>query len=122
MPRMTKARKRAMNRRADGTFGPWTGGRTKRQLKKKRQSFQGISIHIGAEFKRQRGRKARVGDTVRTKRKDGGYHKGAYWYIHTDHGWRVSPTQTRKPGATTIRGVREASRPGRRHVKTPRRV
>ena len=122
MPKMTRKRKKAMNRRADGTFGPWTGGKTKRQLKKPRQSQQGISIHIAAQFKKQRGRRAKVGDIVRTKRLDGKYHKGAYWYIKTHNGWRVSPTHTMKPSKAQIRKVDAASKPGRAHVKTPRRA
>lgn len=111
---MTRKRKRALNRRADGTFGPWTGGQSKRQLKKKENNFQGIAIHIGKEFKRQHGHVARVGSIVRTKRLDGGYHKGAYWYIRTGHGWRVSPTETRKPSISVINRVNRLSRPGRR--------
>ena len=122
MPKMTRKRKKAMNRRADGTFGAWTGGKTKAQLKKKRQSFQGIAIHIGKEFRKQKKRAPHVGSIVRKKRQDGGYHKGAYWYINTDHGWRVSPTETRRPGKATIIQVNKASRPGRRHVKSPRRI
>jgi len=77
-PKFTAKRKRALNRRANGTFGPWKGGKTKSQLKKKENTFQGIAIHIGKEFKKQHGRKAKVGEVVRTKRQDGEYHKGSY--------------------------------------------
>jgi len=120
MPRWTKKRQRAVNRRADGTFKPWTGGKSKSQLKKKKNNFQGIAIHIGNEFKKQNKRTAKVGDTVRTKRKDGQYHKGAFWYIKTKNEWRKSPTETRKPTSATIKRVNEASRPGR--PGTPRTI
>lgn len=38
----TAKRKRACVRRADGTFKKWRGGRTKAQLKKKENTFQGV--------------------------------------------------------------------------------
>lgn len=51
-------------------------------------SFHGIKTHIGKEFERQKGRVAKIGDIVRTKKSDGTYHKGAFWYIKTRKGWR----------------------------------
>ena len=104
-----------MNRRKDGTFGPWKGGRDLKDLKKKENNFHGIATHIGIQFRKQHGRRARTGDLVRTRTKDGSYHKGASWYIKTPHGWRKSPTGTRKPTRSQVRKIMKRSRKGERH-------
>lgn len=117
MPPMTPKRKKHLNRRKNGTFGPWKGGKKKSQLKKKRNSFQGISIHLGKEFKRQHGRTMKPGDIVRTKKKDGTYHKQAEWYVKTPHGMRKSRTQFKRPTKAQIKNVIKNSRPGRPHKK-----
>ena len=106
-------RARAMTRRPDGTFGPWKGGQRKGQLKKKANTFHGIAVHIGKEFKRQHGRPAKVGDIVRFKRSDGTYHKQAEWYVKTKFGWRKSRTGQKRPGAGQIRKILTISRKGR---------
>lgn len=108
----TKKRKRACIRRADGTFKKWRGGRTKSQLKKKRNTYQGIAVHIGKEFFRQRRRRARTGDIVRKKKKDGSYHRGADWYVKTKYGWRDSGSPI-KPTRAKIRRICARSRKGR---------
>ncbi len=113
MTKLTKARKRKLTRRADGTFKSWKGGKSKGQLKKKKNTFQGIATHIGLEYKRQHGRVAKVGDIVRTRKLDGSFHKGAFYYIKTRNGWRKSPTATRKPTKAQIRRVDKNSRKGR---------
>ncbi len=111
MGQWTAKRKRALVRRADGTFKKWRGGRTKAQLKKKENTFQGIAVHIGKEYKRQHGRIARVGAIVRTKKKDGSYHRGAFWYVRTPKGWRKSGPQ--KPSRARIRAMCKKARKGR---------
>lgn len=116
MPGKIKAgskRAKAMNRRADGTFGPWKGGLKKSQLKKKQNTFQGIAVHIGKEFKRQSGRVAKVGALVRFKKADGTYHKQAEWYVRTKFGWRKSRTGQTRPTAGQVARVLETSRKGR---------
>ena len=110
--KLTPKRKSRLVRRADGTFKKWKGGRTLSQLKKKQNNFLGIQIHIGKEFVRQRGRKAKVGEVVRTKKKNGTYHKGAFWYIRTKHGWRKTRSTT-KPSAATIKSICKRARKGR---------
>ena len=59
MPRWTRTRAKKLTRRKNGTFKVWKGGKKKSELKKKRNSFQGIAIHIGYQFKKQNGRKAK---------------------------------------------------------------
>ena len=108
----SKKRRSALNRRPDGTFGPWRGGKTKAQLKKKRNPFQGIAIHIGKEFARQHGRTARIGSICRFKKSDGSFHKQAEWYIKTPHGWRKSRTRQRKPTRDQIVKILKISRKG----------
>ncbi len=107
----TAKRQRACMRRRDGTFKKWRGGRTKAQLKKKRNTFQGIAVHIGKEYVRQHGRPARVGAIVRKKKLDGSYHRGAFWYVRTPNGWRKSGP--RKPTRAKIRALCRRSRKGR---------
>lgn len=113
MPQWTKWRASKAVRRSDGTFKKWLGGLTKGQLKKKENNFHGIQTHIGIEFRRQHGRKAKVGDCVRFKRKDGGYHEQAFWYVRTPHGWRKATHKT-KPSAATIQAIIKRSRKGRK--------
>jgi len=123
MPKWSRRRARLARRRPDGTFKAWPGGRSKAELPAdyKRQSFQGIGVHIGAGFKAEHGRAARTGDIFRWKRKDGRYHKLAFWYIKTPHGWRRSPTGTTRPTPKQIRQVCTSSRPGRKHRPSRRR-
>ena len=116
MPGKIKAgskRARSMNRRADGTFGPWKGGLKKSQLKKKENTFQGIAVHIGKEFLRQHNRLSKVGDCVRFKKLNGTYHKQAEWYVKTKFGWRKSRTGQTVPNACQVKTVLKTSRRGR---------
>ncbi len=107
----TAKRARRLKRRADGTFKTWTGGRTKSELKKKQNNFQGIAIHIGKEYRRQHGRVGKVGAIVRRKKADGSYHRGAFWYVRTKHGWRKSGPS--KPTRARIRRICKTARKGR---------
>ena len=105
----TPEREKALIRNKDGTFKRWKGGKKKSELKKKETTAHGIKTHIGKEFKRQNGRTAVIGSIVRTKKKDGSHHKGAYWYIMTKKGWRVCPSKERKPSKAYIAKIlREA--------------
>jgi len=108
-----KKRSSKLIRRANGTFKKWIGGYTLSQMKKQENNFQGIAIHIGKEYKRQHGKNAKTGQIVRTKKRDGSYHKGASWYIKTPKGWRKSPTATKKPDRRTINKVIRNARKGR---------
>jgi len=108
----SKKRRSSLNRRSNGTFAPWRGGKTKAQLKKKRNPFQGIAIHIGKEFVKQHGRKAKVGSICRFKKSDGTFHKQAEWYVKTKSGWRKSRTRQRKPTRTQIARILKISRKG----------
>ena len=101
-----------MVRRKDGTFKVWKGGRKKSQLKKKRNTYQGIAVHIGKEYVRQHGKATRVGGIVRKKRKDGHYHQGADWYVRTKYGWRDTGNP-RKPSRARIRQICRRARRGR---------
>ncbi len=112
MRRWTKKRKSRLIRDTKGRFKRWTGGRTKSQLKKKRNTYQGIAVHIGKEYARQHGRAAPIGSAVRKKRKDGKYHRGADWYVRTKHGWRDTGSPMR-PSAARIRQLSRNARPGR---------
>jgi len=109
----TQKRQRACVRGKDGRFVRWKGGRTKSQLKKKENTFHGIAVHIGREFIRQRGRTARVGETVRTKTKSGSYHKQAMWYVRTPHGWRRTGS-TRRPTVAQIEALCKRARRGQK--------
>lgn len=104
-------RKASLNRRKDGTFGPWKGGKTLAELPKKENNFHGIAVHIGKEYARQHGRPAKVGEAVRFKTKTGKYHEQAFWYVRTPHGWRRA-THTTKPTAAQIRAICANSRKG----------
>jgi len=110
MTRFSEKRRRLVRRRPDGTFKEWPGGKRKSQLKKKRNTAHGIRTHIGKEFIRQHGRRAKVGECVRTKTKSGRYHKQADWYVRTPHGWRDTGSQ-RKPGPSEIRRLCQRARP-----------
>ena len=107
MPKFTAKRESRLIRGADGKFKEWTGGKTKAQLKKKENTFQGIAIHIGKEFKKQYGRVAKVGDCVRFKTKDGSYHKQAFWYIRTKFGWRKHGPN--KPSKAYLKKVKKGT-------------
>ncbi len=113
MPPWNRRRAAALNRRADGTFGPWKGGARLADLPKKENTYQGIAVHIGAQFKKQNGRTAKVGELHRTRKADGSFHRQAAWYVLTRHGWRKSPTLTRKPSPAQVRTILEGARPGR---------
>ena len=108
----TKKRKRACVRDSKGRFKRWKGGRTKSQLKKKRNTYQGIAVHIGKEYARQHGRPAKIGAVVRKKRKDGKFHRGADWYVKTRHGWRDTGSP-RRPTPARIRQICRRARTGR---------
>jgi len=109
--RWTGNRQAACVRDSKGRFKTWIGGRRKSQLKKQQNNFQGIAIHIGKEYKRQRGRPAQVGAIVRKKKSDGSYHRGAFWYVRTPNGWRKFGS--RKPTTSQIRRICTKSRKGR---------
>lgn len=113
MPKWTEERKRKCVRDSKGRFKEWRGGKTKQQLKKKENTYQGIAIHIGKQFAKQHKRPARVGEIVRFKTKSGAYHEQAYWYIRTKNGWRKSSTGTRRPTKAEIARVCKNSRRGR---------
>ena len=113
MRQWTRKRRRACIRDSKGRFKKWRGGRTKSQLKKKRNSYAGISVHIGREFARQKGRPAKTGDIVRKKRADGKYHRGADWYVKTRYGWRDTGSP-RKPSRATIIRICQNARKSRR--------
>ncbi len=113
MAKWNARRAKLARRRPDGTFLPWPGGRTKASLPKKEQTFHGIAVHLSAAFEAEHGRPPRVGDVHRTRKRDGTYHELAWWYIKTRHGWRKSPTGTRRPSAAVVRQVMFSSRPGR---------
>jgi len=108
----TPKRRAACNRRADGTFGPWAGGKTKAQLAKKQNTAHGIRCHVAAQWRRQYNRRPRIGDAIRTKTKDGSYHKQAAWYVYTRYGWRDSGNPTR-PSAKRIKQICDRARPSR---------
>lgn len=85
----TRSRARALTRDAKGRFKRWKPpAGEKKDTSRKTGDFHGIKTHIGKEFEKQRGRVAKLGDIVRTKKADGTYHRGAFWYIKTRRGWR----------------------------------
>jgi len=111
---MKKSRRKKLVRNPDGTFKEWKGGRDIDDLPDKdRSNAHGVATHLGKEYKRQHGRTAKTGDIVRTKTKDGTYHKQASYYIRTPHGWRESPTEKKRPTKKTIDRVCSTARPGR---------
>ena len=75
-----------------GRIRNWRGG-------EKGDSWHSTRVKIGKEFKRQKGRTAKVGDLVRRKNKDGSYNTGSPWYVKTRYGWRSvkkAPKQKRR--------------------------
>lgn len=110
--KMTPSRKKSLIRDSKGRIKKWKGGKSKKDLKKKKNNFQGISIHIGNEFKKQNGRTAKIGDSVRTKNKSGSFHKSAEFYVKTKNGWRSTGNQ-KKPTKAEIKKLNENSRKGR---------
>ena len=119
MPDWSPKRRKLARRRADGTFKIWPGGRGKND--QPYASRQGTAVHIGMLFAREHGRRAKVGDTHRTRRADGAYHGQASWYVLTRHGWRKSPSGLRRPSADEISRVLESARPGKPHTKRRKR-
>ena len=111
---MKKSRRKKLERNPDGTFKRWKGGQDIEDLPDKdRSNAHGVAVHLGKEYKRQHGHTADTGDIVRTKTKDGTYHKQASWYVMTPHGWRESPTKKKKPTKREIARICDAARPGR---------
>ena len=110
----TKRRASKCVRDSKGRFAYWKGGRTIGQYSTRwrQNNAHGIRTHIGQEFRRQHGRPAVIGDAVRTKRKDGRYHKGAEWYVKTPHGWR-NTGKLRKPTPAEIKRICAKARPSR---------
>ena len=94
-----------VTRNKNGTIRNFKGGEN--------TTWNGTRIKIGKEFKRQKGRKAKPGDIVRNKNKDGSYNKGSPWQIFTQNGIRKSPTGKRKPSKNVIKTVMKRSRKGR---------
>jgi hypothetical protein len=107
----SEKREKYLIRDKHGRFKEWRGGITYTK------THHGLMTHIGVEFKRQNGRKARVGDVVRKKIKSGAYHKEADWYCRTRYGWRemqtLGYTGKRKPTRKEINVVLKRARPGR---------
>jgi len=97
--------KRRSTRNKNGTFRNHPG--------KENTTWHATLVKIGKEFKKQKGRKAKPGDIVRKRNKDGSYNKGSPWHIMTKHGWRKSPTGRKKPSPSQIKNTLERSRPGR---------
>lgn len=98
-------KKGKVTRKKNGTFFNFKGGEN--------TTYHGTKVKIGKEFKRQTGRKAKPGDIVRNKNKDGSYNAGSPWQIMTTHGWRKSPTGKKKPTNGQIKKTLNKSRPGR---------
>jgi len=114
MPAWTAKRESRLIRNEDGTFKKWTGGKTKAQLKKKQNNYQGIAVHIGKEFVKQNKRIARIGDCVRFKTKDGSYHEQAFWYVKTKFGWRkYGPSKPSEAYLHRVKIGKSAHRQGR---------
>ncbi len=118
--KMTPYRRSKCVRDKAGRFLRWLPGDGKKAKHIKNYSpkwqnnnAHGIRVHIGMEFSRQHGRRARVGDVVRKKRKGGKYHKQAAWYVRTRYGWRDSGS-TRRPTAAEVRGICQRARPSKR--------
>lgn len=109
--RWTKERQRAAIRRPDGSFKEWKGGKDKDDLKVKTREYHGMKVHIGKEFKRQHGRKAKRFDIVRNKNKDGTYHDSTSWYVKTRHGWREAGQE--RPSKEEILEIDRRSRKSR---------
>lgn len=112
-PQQGKKKKRRLKvkpvRNKQGQFKKWPGGDSAKQ---NGYSHHGTMVHIGKEFVRQNNRVAKVGDSVRTKTKDGTYNKNAPWYIKTQHGWRKT-AYSNKPTKNQTKETLDKSRPGR---------
>ena len=106
MPKFTEKRKKRLIRNPDGSFKKWIGGKTG-------ETHHGTMIKFGKYFKKQHGRKARVGDVVIRLKTDGSTDRRSNYHIKTQHGWREAPSKTRKPTKTEIRKILENSRKGR---------
>ena len=104
-----KRKLKGVVRNPDGTFKRFEGGQDARETG---YTHHGTMTHIGKTFKKQRGRKAKVGDVHRTKKLDGHYHANAPWYVMTPHGWRKT-SFTKKPTRAQVKRVCEKSRRGR---------
>lgn len=94
-----------VSRNKNGTYQNFKGGED--------TTWHGTRVKIGKEHKRQTGRKAKPGDIVRNKNKDGTYNKGSPWQIFTPFGWRKSKTGKKKPTQKQINKQIKKSRPGR---------
>lgn len=94
-----------VTRNKNGTIRNFKGGEN--------TTWHSHLVSLGKEFVRQKGRKAKTGDIVRQKNKDGSYNKGSPWQIRTPHGWRKSKTGKRKPTKSQINSQMKSSRPGR---------
>lgn len=98
-------------RNKKGQIISWPGGKT--AGKKGDKTWHGTRIRLGREFKRQRKRKAKPGDIVRDRDKDGSYNRSSPWHIFTRFGWRKSPSGKKKPAKSTITRTLEGARKGR---------
>lgn len=94
-----------VTRNKNGTIRNFKGGED--------TTWHSTRVRIGKEFKRQKGRKAKPGDVVRDKNKDGSYNKGSPWQIFTQHGIRKSPTGKKKPTKSQVTNQMKRSRKGR---------
>lgn len=117
MSKFSAKRRRIARRRADGTFRAWPGGYTKTNMPHARGGQQGISVHIAAEFRKDHGRAPKVGDIHRTRTSTGAFHRAAYWYVLTPHGWRRAASETRRPTPAEIKAIVNHSQPGRPYRK-----
>jgi hypothetical protein len=97
--------KRKSSRNKNGTYRNHPG--------RENTTWHSTRIKIGKEFKRQKGRKAKPGDIVRDKNKNGTYNKGSPWHIMTNFGWRKSKTGKKKPTKSQISNQIKRSKPGR---------
>ncbi len=94
-----------VTRNKNGTIRNFKGGEN--------TTWHSTRIKIGNEFKRQKGRKAKPGDIVRDKNKNGTYNKGSPWQIMTFFGWRKSKTGKKKPTRSQVDKQIKSSKPGR---------
>jgi hypothetical protein len=100
MAKWSARRASIARRRPDGTFKTWRGGGTLADESDRRKTgLAGTQRHIEERFISQAGRPSKVGDLHRTRTRSGEFHKLAFWYVRTPHGWRKSPTETRRPSA-----------------------
>ena len=109
-PAWNQRREKRLVRAPDGTFKEWTGG----EPDDRDSSAKGNYIHLSAQFRKQEGRAAEVGDVTRHKNLDGSYNRQSMFYTRTEVGWRRSTTEKRKPTADEIRRQSAKSRRHRR--------